>query len=468
VSVRIPAGRREGDRPFVFAAVFSALVAFLGTSQSTLPLHACAPQGVPARCGRLLVPEDRSETGGRKIGLNIVVIPSLHKPAQQDAFTYLAGGPGGAAASEMPSSALSIWPGVHERHDIVLVDQRGTGSSNALMCPEPTGELGTASQRRAYVRSCLDGLNGDPTQYGTRAAVQDLESVRVALGYGSFDVYGTSYGATVAQMYLKRYPKSVRTLILDGATFTDVPFFSRYARNGEHALAQVAKECAAQRACAKAFPAWRAELTSLIRKWNNKPLRRSKTSTITGDGLAGIVQGMMVTAASAARIPLLVSHAAAGHYKPLIAALGAAGGLPRSMMYWTIMCNEPWVGLDSHGPWGTFLDGLTAVTLAQARIVCAFIPKRTEAASAWTRPHSRVPTLVLAGEADPQDPIGNLPNLGSALPNARVVIAPGQGHAVGQYGCLGALVSRFVDHGTAKSLDTRCARAIGPPSFVVR
>ena len=282
---------------------------------------------------------------GRKIGLNVVVIPSLKQPAARDAFTYLAGGPGGAAATEMPASALSIWPTVHQRHDIVLVDQRGTGGSNPLICPEPKGPLDTEAQRRAYVRACLDALNGDPTQYGTRAAVDDLEAARIALGYRSFDLYGTSDGATVAQIYLKRHPSSVRTLTLDGATFTDVPFYSRYARNGEQALGVIERECAQQPACAKAFPKWRNDLNTLIAKWNKAPQKLSKTSTITGDGLAGVVQGMMITAANAAKIPLLVSHAAAGDYKPLATAVGAAGSVPRSMMYWTIMCNEPWVGV---------------------------------------------------------------------------------------------------------------------------
>jgi hypothetical protein len=88
-----------------------------------------------------------------------------------------------------------------------------------------------------------------------------------------------------------------------------------------------------------------------------------------------------------------------------------------------------------------------------------------EPRSAWTRPHSRVPLLVLAGSADPQDPIGNLPGLRRSFPESRVVTAPYQGHGVGQYGCLGRLVGEFVARGTARGLDARCARDIPPPSF---
>ena len=60
---------------------------------------------------------------------------------------------------------------------------------------------------------------------------------------------------------------------------------------------------------------------------------------------------MTLSAHSAASIPLAVSRAAAGDYRTLTRFLGA-GGSPRSVMYWTIMCSEPWVGLDAPRPLG--------------------------------------------------------------------------------------------------------------------
>ena len=451
----------------MLATTAAALVLSLLHPRVALPLHLCSPQGVTARCGTLLVPENRGRPAGREIALKVVVIPAVARPVAADAFTYLAGGPGGAAATDMPATAVQIWSGIHRNHDIVLVDQRGTGSSNPLVCPKPATSLETNAQRRTYVRACRRFLKADPSQYGTWAAVQDLEAVRLALGYRSFDVYGTSYGATVAQVFLKTYPRAVRTLTLDGATFTDVPFYSRYARNGQAALDVLTQECAAQPSCARAFPGWRQRLRSLIEKWNTHPQRLAR-GTITGDGLAGVVQGLLLDAGHAATIPWLVSRAAAGDLGPLEKALRPGASLPRSLMYWTIMCNEPWVGLRSRGPWGTFLDGLTEATLDQARGVCRLVPRHADPASVWTRVHSTVPTLVLVGEADPQDPIGNLPGLARALPGSRVVTARGQGHAVGQYGCLGALVGRFVVLGDATKIDTACADAIAPPTFVLR
>jgi pimeloyl-ACP methyl ester carboxylesterase len=428
-----------------------------------LELESCVVQGVDARCGTLRVPENRQTRSGRTIELRVVVLPARRQPARPDAFTYLAGGPGVGAASTMPSAALGIWPAVHERHDILLVDQRGTGASHPLYCPPPDGEV-RPDEVAGYVRACLASLDGDPTQYGTAAAADDLEAVREALGYPALNVYGTSYGATLAQVYLARHPRSVRTVVLDGGTLVDIPFYSRFAPNGQRALDLVARRCAADAACAKAFPRWPAQLRALIRRWNARPVRLGPGTRLTGDGLAGVIQGMTLGASSAARIPLLVARAAKGEYAPLVGRVGSAGPT-RQLMFWSIWCNERWVGLDATGPWGTYLDGYTAAALREFRRVCDLIPAFDEPASGRRRVRSDVPLLALVGEADPQDPAGNLAGLRAAMPNSRVVVAAGQGHAVGQYGCLPDLVARFVERGSAASLDTRCARELLPTAF---
>jgi pimeloyl-ACP methyl ester carboxylesterase len=447
----------------VLLAAIAALLVATSARAPALTLKPCNVQGIGARCGTFPVPENRSRPRGQTIGLHVVVVPSLRKPARPDAFTYLAGGPG-VAATELTSSVAGALSSVHETRDILLVDQRGTGRSNQLSCPPPPAG-NSPSVIRAYVRSCLDAADGDMTQYGTRAAMDDLDAVRAALGYRQLDVYGVSYGATAAQVYLKRHPSSVRTLILDGATALDVPFYGHFAANAERALAQVAKRCAADTACARAFPGWRAKLTGLVRAWDLHPVQLTKSTTLDGAGLAGVIQTMLLDAYSAASIPLLVTRTAAGDYRKLQAVAGSRGGPITQLMYWSIWCNEPWVGLGAKGPWGTVFDGYTHVSIASHRAVCSFLPKRAEPPAAWTEPHSSVPALVLAGGADPQDPIGNLPNLKHDFPDSRALVVPGQGHAIGFVGCLGDVVGQLVGAGTVKGLDTSCVAAILAPSF---
>jgi pimeloyl-ACP methyl ester carboxylesterase len=244
---------------------------FSGQTRYSWPPEPCVVQGVDARCGTFVVPENRTKPNGRTIGLNVVVLPAFSKPARTDAVTFLAGGPGEAATEEAPSlskqlSALNLY------RDILLVDQRGTGGSN------PHG--------------------GDVTQYGTRMAMDDLDDVRAALGYRQLDVLGSSYGATAAQIYLKLHPASVRTLILSGATAIDVPFFDRYAVNAQRALDQLANLCASDPDCRKAFPDWERQFGVLVKAWNAHP-----EHGMTGDQFASIVHVLLSTSRRRSRSP---------------------------------------------------------------------------------------------------------------------------------------------------------------------
>jgi pimeloyl-ACP methyl ester carboxylesterase len=419
-------------------------------------------QGVPAKCGTLLVPENRDTGLGPRISLRIVVVPSRRKPARPDAFTYLAGGPG-SAATEQTAGVAGIWDAVRDQRDILLVDQRGTGRSHPLTCsePPPSEDVG------AIVDACIRTLNGDVTQYGSAAAADDLEAVRAALGYRTLDVYGVSYGATLAQIYLARHPRSVRTLTLDGGTLLDVPFWGRFAANGQRALDLVARRCAAATACRRAFPDWPVQLRTLIDAWNAQPAQVSPELTLSGDDLAGVIQSLTLSAASASNIPLVVTRAARGDYAPLV-RLVSTGDSESPVMFWSIWCNERWVGLDATGPWGTYLDGYTTSQLQFYGSICAHVPDHPEPASNLTRVRSQVPVLALVGGADPQDPVGNLSGLKQAMPHSRIVVVPEHGHGVGHFGCLSVVVARFVDRASAASVDARCVRTIQPPAFVLR
>jgi pimeloyl-ACP methyl ester carboxylesterase len=412
---------------------------FAGRDRYAWPPEPCVVQGIDARCGTFVVPEDRAKPDGRKIGLKVVVLPASSEPARADAVTYLAGGPGAAASEDAitqgwQSSALSI------DHDILLVDQRGTGGSN------PSG--------------------GDVTQYGTRMAMDDLDAVRAALGYRQLDVIGSSYGATAAQVYLTLHPASVRTLILLGGTAIDVPFFARYALNAQRALDQLASLCASQPDCRAAFPGWQRQFGELVQAWNAHPQHG-----ISGDQLASVVQRMLRDLDTAVSIPLLVSRAAAGDSGPLERAGSRGLDADLNLMGASIWCNEPWTGLDATGSWGTDFDNYTRARIAAFRHECSSVPRRAEPASLWTLPvSSRVPLLAFAGGADPQDPASNLADLDRHFPDNRTVVFPHLGHGWrGVSACVDQAVWDFVERGTTRGLDTtRCAGAIQMPPFPLR
>ncbi len=409
--------------------------AFLsGQPRYSWPPEPCKVEGLDARCGTFVVPENRAKPNGHTIGLDVVVLPALSKPVREDAVAYLAGGPGNAATEQVAArfeqlTLLSV------NHDILLVDQRGTGRSKRH--------------------------NADVTQYGTRMAMDDLDAVRTALGYQQLDVIGSSYGATAAQVYLKLHPASVHTLVLAAGTAIDVPFFGRYAVNSQRALDQLAKSCASQPDCRKAFPDWERQFGELVKAWNAHP-----THGMSGDELASVVHAMLLDLQKAVAIPLVVSRAAAGDYAPLDHA--GAGDLPFTIgLMSSIWCNEPWVGLDATGPWGTEFDSYTTTQIAAVRHQCSSVPKRAEPPALWRLPvSSRVPVLALVGGADPQDPVTNLSDLKRHFPDSRTIVFPQIGHEFNIGGCVDEMMADLVDRGTTRHLDTtRCEGAVVVPPF---
>lgn len=203
-------------------------------------LTPCAIEGVaePLLCGTYAVWENRATRQGRKIDLHIVVVPSLAKdPALDPLFTF-AGGPGDAA-----SNGAAGWARDREiraQRDIVMVDQRGTGSSHRLDCkvPRDPGDVQAyfePSLPAAEVKRCRAELDAiaDLTQYTTSVAADDLDEVRAWLGYDKINLQGGSYGTRAAQVYLRRHGDHVRTATLIGVAGMEqyLPLF--HARDGK-------------------------------------------------------------------------------------------------------------------------------------------------------------------------------------------------------------------------------------------
>src|SRR5947207_12809268 len=89
-------------------------------------LTPCHVDGVKEelRCGVYNVFENRRAQTGRKLPLKIVVIPARHPHPDQGPVFYMAGGPG-ETATELVDLVMS-W-GDADEHDVVIVDERGTG-----------------------------------------------------------------------------------------------------------------------------------------------------------------------------------------------------------------------------------------------------------------------------------------------------------------------------------------------------
>jgi len=171
------------------------------SSITLIPCQLSAPgrtARVTAECGTFTVYENRDDGTGRTIDLRVAVVPAIDRDPKPDPLVFLTGGPG-QAATESYVSVRSAFRRIHRERDIVLVDQRGTGSSNPLRCPKPddASELWLLEDEamETWVAQCLEELDADPRFYTTAIAMEDLDAVREALGYKRVNLYGISYAS---------------------------------------------------------------------------------------------------------------------------------------------------------------------------------------------------------------------------------------------------------------------------------
>src|SRR6185312_16697950 len=185
---------------------------------------------------------------------------------------------------------------------------------------------------------------------------------------------------------------------------------------------------------------------------------------LRSDDIAWSVDLLSETAEEAEIIPLALDAAAHGDYWTIAATyVGRLGGsdlepLARLVPFWAILCSEPWAAFDpavtaSLGK-GSYLSDAATARARFFRRACAVVPKGRVPRDAAARRVARVPTLLLAGGADPLDPTTNLGGWRRLFPRGRLIVVPGAGHGTVKYDCVQRLIARFVDRAGATGLDS--------------
>lgn len=178
---------------------------------------------VKAQWGRLKVPLRHEGKNGRTITLSFVRFKSTN-PHPGYPIVYLAGGPGGSGIDAARGNRFPLFMALRKVADVIALDQRGTGASDAIpSCsaakPFPldmTRGIVTAYVTEA-VRHCLalwQGKGIDISAYNTRENALDLETLREGLGVKKLNLWGISYGSTLALAALKLMPNRIDRVVL--------------------------------------------------------------------------------------------------------------------------------------------------------------------------------------------------------------------------------------------------------------
>ena len=453
-------------------------------SKASIDLQDCklsAPNStlrLDARCGSLEVYENRTANSGRKISLNIAVIPAISRNPSPDPLFFIPGGPG-EAATESFLIVYAAFNRLNQKRDIVLVDQRGTGASHPLQCALESEDKNSGDEdTQAIVEACVASLDADLRFYTTEIAMQDLDQVRAALGYPQINVYGASYGTRAALDYVRQFPEYVRTLILDGVAPPNWILGPNSAADGQRALDVILNRCQKEAACAQAFPNVAVEFQSLLEQLEQSPVEVQLDHPLTGEPtsftldrntFANAVHLLSYTSETAILLPLLIHSAYVEQdFRRFAAqALTTFENLEQSLsngMRFSVLCAEDVPFYPEQPSSQGYLGDLVATAFND---ICTYWPSQPISPDFHQAVRSDSPVLLLSGEADPATPPSNGKLAAETLSNSQHWIVPGMGHINIHRGCIPNLATDFINQASFDGIDPACIQDIAPMPFFV-
>ena len=447
-------------------------------------------------CGTATVPEFHANPQGPTIRLPVIVFRNTLPDVAQDPLFLLQGGPGG---STIDTYAQAVFFGVAfagMNRDIVLFDQRGTKNAEpALICaPEEIAlaertieqslsdaeELALSQEAFAACHARLeqDGVNFAAFNSVENAA--DIDAIRQLLGYGPINVYGVSYGTLLALHYLRDFPNSARSIILDAVVPPQIAFIAEIARSGDRAFDELFAACAADAECNTAYPNLEQTFYDLVAELNEDPMRIAVADPQTGnvyravydgDQLLGMLFGALYADENIPILPLIISIIKKGETRYLSANL-AGRSFGRSLatgMYNAVLCAEDvtmlraLVGTESVHP--AFRDNRQQVLddlLADCETLqLAPLPPVVNAPVVSNRP-----TLILNGRFDPITPPAFGALAAESLPNSHLFTFPANGHGAALSGeCPQWIIYQFLEQ-PGRQPDARCIADLPALDFV--
>lgn len=462
-------------------------LAGLSGAAAAAPLQPCRIDGIPneLQCGSLQRPLDPARPDGAKIDVHYLVVPAMARNKQPDAVLMLAGGPGQSAIN-VASRVLPRLSRLGNRRDIVFIDQRGTGKSAPLDCPDDsklpvTEQLDTEAQMKRLdaCRVALEklpyGQDGGLRFFTTTIAMQDMDAVREALAVPQWNLVGGSYGTRAALEYLRQFPTKVRRTIIDGVAPADMVLPASFSPDTQAALDQLFD------AHAKTHPQLRAEWQQLLASLPRPvtvahPLTgQPERFTVDRELLLRAVRPPLYQPMLASALPAAI-HAAAkdGRFEGLFgltSAFGSAKAMRLAMgMHFSVVCAEdvPRLAEATDKP-GVDFQRMDADMYTR---VCKTWPRGDVPADFYKLPAAPSPVLVMSGGADPATPPRHGERIAKALgaghpERVQHLVVPQAGHGVMAVGCVRDLMFRFIDAKTdaaALPQDGSCATRIPRPT----
>ena len=462
----------------------TALALFLCQSHAaaeTVALSPCTlPELVePARCGEIEVSENPDRQGGRQLKVAIAVVPATSGRALSDPIVPLMGGPGEDALSAGHHFAR-MFEGLRVDRDLLLVDQRGTGMSSALRCKLHDSDAPAKSLLEFFpapaVEACARDLSprADLTQYTYAHFARDLEQVRKDLGYLKLNLFSGSYGTRAAQVFVRNFPESVRTVYFWSSVPIDVVAPMTMAKASQAAFEYTLDACTADTECHAAFPNIDREFEQAVASLESGAVRVSvpglaEKLPLSRGRTVEWLRSQLYRPQTAAAVPWLIHRAHAGDWSPMVEgilqqaqSIDAAYGLG---LYFSITCAEDMAFAREDEITSTSKGtALGEYRVRQQKNACDRWPKATLPSGYREPVRSAVPAMFSIGDLDAASPLWFQERVAAGFSNRVEFVARGQGHTEWN-DCLGQHYEHFVKSGSIRGIDPTSCKPMPRPPF---
>lgn len=399
--------------------------------------------------GILKVPENRDNPNSRALNLVYKVLKAKDSTSDKAPIVFLQGGPGGATLV-----MEEMWKNhpLRDDRDIVLMDQRGTGESEAN-CTELYEALFDIMRKNHSVEddyiasniamaACQKTINQkevDLAGYNSRENAADFEDLRKVLGYEKWNLFGASYGTRLGLTFMRDFPNSVRSALLVGVLAPENNVFADRIKSIENSLLAVLKRCEEDGNCNERFPNLKQRLEIVLKKLQSDPLRfnyKEKPYVLNMQDAWALLEILLYQHQTMANIPIFIEALEIGEIESITNLIkdfeSFISQLNLPMLYSVTAYEEL--------PFYNSADINNTINQSEFGFVFDSYDSNVKLLADWHSYRasdienevvtSEIPTLMVSGGLDPATPPSNAAGALKFLKNGYEVVFQDESHAL--------------------------------------
>ena len=430
----------------------------------TLSWSTCATK---FKCSTLDVPANYSDSSLGDLSISVIELPATG-PAPIGDIVLNPGGPGASGISFLTQSYSTFPASLRRDFNLVSFDPRGVGASDPVNCADAAGTRAlialdpspvTSAQINRVIKGVKSYVQGCERETPSRIldnvstldTARDLDRLRVALGHGSLNYFGFSYGTYIGELYAKLFPQHIRTMILDGVIDPALSITAsdeQQAVGFEHDLQSFYNWCPTNATCKTELPRGaKTTLTGLLDRFQNGASIKGRLAPLYG-GTITVNYGVLTTAVIASLysnsewpdLAKAIANATHGDGALLAAIAYSYAGLQQNGSFSNMTAANVATNCEDNAVPSTIAQYKSlAVRMAKVApdfgaseawgtLECTYWPVHPTSGPAPIANHSKSTILVIGSTGDPATPYAGAKSVAKELGRAELLTRTGTGH----------------------------------------